>query len=219
MDLRIDQWIIEVRPWGWIRLSEASGEGATVYLHYAIAGGPGQERLDLQAVVMRSGSGEALSGRIWRRIPLTEIERSLSATLIALPNNPPSEAIGRGAAQAREAFADGIPDVAPPSLDSLDDFFDATKEYAALHFNPMPSGMLVSEGEGRMPHIKPPEGRLTDDFLNDVADAYRWVTETGNSPAPAIAEIAEVPVRTVHRWVYEARKRGILPPARAGRAG
>jgi hypothetical protein len=218
MDLRIDQWDIDVRPWGWLRLREASNDGPTVYLRYEVGGSEGQQRLDLQAVLLRSGAEETLSGRVWRRIPFAEIERALTFTVV---NPPPgaTESIDRSFAQARASFVDGVPEVVPPSLDALDDFFEATENLALMHFNPVPSGMLVSEDHSRLPQIKPPEGRITDDFLQDVADAYRWHADRDMPPAPSIAELSGAPVRTVHRWIYEARKRGILPPARSGRAG
>lgn len=226
MALLTDVWEIDVRPGGWLRLRERNG-GPSVYLHYLIKGTPRRERLELQSVVMRAGPNEALSGRTWRRIPLSEIEKALTVTLL---HDMPDEYNRRGQAQARDAFTAGLEaftvgrEIKPPSLDTLDEYFEATADIATMFFGPMPSGMLVSDGAeglppGRIPHIKPPEGRLTDDFLKDVADAYRWVTDANESPSPAIAQMADVPVRTVHRWVYEARKRGILPPARAGRAG
>ncbi|WP_217553070.1 hypothetical protein [Streptomyces sp. GbtcB6] len=218
MDFRIDQWDIAVRPWGWIRLREISDEGPTVYLHYEVGGSEGQHRLELQAVVLRSSAKEPLSGRVWRRIPFAEIERALTF-IVVNPPPPPTETIERSYAQAREIFMDGVEGFVPPSLDSLDDFFEATENLTSMYFNPMPSGMLVSEDHGRLPHIKQPEGRITDDFLQDVADAYRWFADRDKAPAPSIAELSGAPVRTVHRWVYEARKRGILPPARTGRAG
>ncbi|MEU3982516.1 hypothetical protein AB0F77_20880 [Streptomyces sp. NPDC026672] len=214
MTFQIDQWGIEVRPWGWLRLREVSGQGPSVYLHYEAVGSKGQERLDLQAVVMRSGAGEALSGRVWRRVPFAEIERALT---VALFNMPPG--LKGNFNDARTAFLGGVPDAAPPSLDSLDDFFSTTEALAPMHFNPMPSGMVVDEEEGRLPQIKPPQGRITDDFLKDVAEAYRHFSDANQAPAPAIADLSGTPVRTVHRWIYEARKRSILPPARTGRAG
>ena len=54
--------------------------------------------------------------------------------------------------------------------------------------------------------------RMTDDFLAGIAHRYSELVDVGRMPAPAIAEAEGVPVRTVHRWVYEARKRGMLPP-------
>ncbi|MEU0069551.1 hypothetical protein ABZ027_08400 [Streptomyces sp. NPDC006332] len=227
MALGIDQWNVEVRPWGWLRLREQSGGGPSVFLHYQLAGPSSQERLELQSVVMRSGRDEALSGRIWRRIPLSQIEETLTSLLVQLPFNAPTESTALRAMQARESFMEGsdLSDIeAPPTLDELDRYFDATEDIATVFFNPIPSSSLVSDGgeglpTGKVPQITPPEGRITDDFLGDVAEAYRWFTEAKRPPAPAISEISGAPVRTVHRWIYEARKRGILPPARTGRAG
>ncbi|MEU2734703.1 hypothetical protein ABZ656_04410 [Streptomyces sp. NPDC007095] len=219
MDLLTDVWDIDVRPGGWFRLRERAG-GPLIYLHYAIAGPVGQERIDLRSVVMLARGDEALSGRIWRRLPLSNLETMLSLTLLADP--VPTETGPRTQAQARDAFTAGVDafetDAKAPTLDTLDQYFEATEDITTMYFNPMPSGMLVSD-KGRIPQIKAPEGRLTDDFLKDVADVYRWATDSQQAPAPVISELADVPVRTVHRWVYEARKRGILPPARTGRAG
>ncbi len=122
----------------------------------------------------------------------------------------------------RAEFTDGVGGARPPSLDFLDDFFEATKESAASSIEILPDATPGGgAGPARLPRIQPPKGRLTDEFLGEVAEAYRWATESQKAPAPAIAEVAEseVSVRTVHRWIYEARKRGILPPARVGRAG
>lgn len=226
MALGIDQWDIEVRPWGWLRLREQSGGGPSVFLRYQLAGPPKQERLELQSVVMQGGTSEALSGRVWRRIPLSQIEEALTSWLVQMPFNAPTEAVARNAAQARESFMSGsdLSDVESPSLDFLDEYFDQTEDLATMFFKPMPSNSLVSDGTeglpaGKIPQIKAPEGRLTDEFLGDVAEAYRWLTDAKKAPAPAISEMTNVPVRTVHRWIYEARKRNILPPARPGRAG
>lgn len=202
---------------------ETSGQGPSVYLQYQLTGPRGQERLDLQSVVMRAGEAEALSGRVWRRIPFSEIEKALTLMLVQLPSNPPTPSMGEAAEQARQAFLSGG-EAPAPVLEDLDEYFKATEADVSLHFNNLPSQMFVSDGAddhpgGRVPRIQPPDGRLTDDFLRDVADAYRWLTDAKLAPAPAIAEMAGVPVRTVHRWVYEARKRQILPPARTGRAG
>lgn len=69
------------------------------------------------------------------------------------------------------------------------------------------------------PPLRAPEGRLTDGFLRDVASAYAAAIRRGEQPAKALAEQARVPVRTVHRWIYTARRRGVMPPGTRGRVG
>jgi hypothetical protein len=56
---------------------------------------------------------------------------------------------------------------------------------------------------------------LSEEFLRELSRAYRAAVVRGEAPNVAIAEGTGAPVRTVQRWVYEARKRGIMPPARA----
>jgi hypothetical protein len=72
--------------------------------------------------------------------------------------------------------------------------------------------------EPRAPLTRP-DGNDPDAFYQQVAEAYRDVLQTNRKVAVALAEEADVPVGTVHRWVLEARRRGFLPPARQGRAG
>lgn len=69
--------------------------------------------------------------------------------------------------------------------------------------------------------VQPPRDRpYPDEFYADVAQVYReLVADRRLAPAPTIAEMACVPITTVHRWVREARSRGHLPPARKGMAG
>jgi hypothetical protein len=62
--------------------------------------------------------------------------------------------------------------------------------------------------------------RLDDAFLRHVADAYVDAIRRGaKSPAATLVRHAVVPVRTVHRWIYLARKAGHLPPGSQGRIG
>lgn len=200
MTVRIDDWNVDFRPQGWIRLTETSG-GPTVYLQFERSGPPGQERFDMQSVVMEKGDEDTLSGRTWRRVPFSELEMYLKLPQVTGDLTAPC-------------------DVPPPSLDSLAEYFDATAHLVTAK-GTIPGRALAPDGSPKdpFPVVRPLEGRLTDEHLQDVAAAYRWNTNLNRPPAPAIAAAAGVPVRTVHRWVYEARKRGFLPPARAGRAG
>lgn len=53
---------------------------------------------------------------------------------------------------------------------------------------------------------------INDEFLEGIARQYTEHVIAGQMPAPAIAISEGAPVATVHRWVREARKRGLLPP-------
>ncbi|MFE9699068.1 hypothetical protein [Streptomyces sp. NPDC006270] len=203
MALHLGTWDVDFRPQGWIRFKESDG-GPTVYLQFRQSGPLGQERFDMESVVMERGDEDTLSGRTWRRIPFSDLESLLRDPEITDILTAPC-------------------DVSAPSLGCLDEYFEATEHLSNVVVG-LSSGVMRGDGvegepRGGLPVVRAPQGRLTDEHLQDVADAYRWFTNASKSPAPAIADMAGVPVRTVHRWVYEARKRGFLPPARAGRAG
>lgn len=62
-------------------------------------------------------------------------------------------------------------------------------------------------------------GGLTDDFLRDVSRAYAAAVHRGESPNVAIAAQTGQPLKSVQRWVYTARQRGIMPRGSKGRPG
>ncbi len=63
--------------------------------------------------------------------------------------------------------------------------------------------------------LSPPTAGLTADFLRQVADAYLAAVRRGERPNKALAaQVGHDNSRTVERWVYLARKRGLLPPSR-----
>lgn len=64
------------------------------------------------------------------------------------------------------------------------------------------------------PPLRAPDRGLTPEFLRTVARAYVAArARRAARPAVDLAEQAGVPVRTVHRWLYLARKAGALAPA------
>jgi len=73
--------------------------------------------------------------------------------------------------------------------------------------------------EEQVPPIEAPRDGLTDDFLHHVAAAYRAAVRRRLRPGPELARQARVSVRTVHRWIYTARRRKIMPPGQRGRVG
>lgn len=235
--MEIDQWRTEIRPCGWVRLTERTGAGPTVYAQFKVTEHGSQRRLDLNSLVMRAGVGEPLSPRIARRIPLLELEEKLTAFVFGPPTDtqlPEAFDVFENNAEAfdlarREFFpgyykGDPEADCDANPVNSLEEMFEDTADLTAIslfdavfpHLSALPAGDDTGQTP---PPIPPAGGRLTVEFLTAVADAYRWFADRGQAPSPGIAEQTGAPVRTVHRWVLEARKRGILPPARTGRAG
>jgi hypothetical protein len=75
--------------------------------------------------------------------------------------------------------------------------------------------------EARLPDTLLLEGsrRRSDDFYATVASIYRHLAATTHQPVVELAAANEVPRTTAHRWVKEARRRGMLAPGRPGKAG
>jgi len=67
--------------------------------------------------------------------------------------------------------------------------------------------------------IPPRPGKRADEFYRRVAEAYGWLATRSRRPAAELAELNDVPITTVHRWIKEARHRGFLGPGRRGGAG
>jgi len=63
-----------------------------------------------------------------------------------------------------------------------------------------------------------PRGR-PDRFYADIAAEYQDQTRRSRRPAADLADRHGVPVSTAHRWIKEARRRGLLAPGRPGKAG
>jgi hypothetical protein len=55
-------------------------------------------------------------------------------------------------------------------------------------------------------------------FYEQVGSIYGEFASQSSRPAVEIAEANGVPVSTVHRWIKEARNRGILPEGQRGKA-
>jgi hypothetical protein len=70
-------------------------------------------------------------------------------------------------------------------------------------------------------HLDGPPGAdgLTLNFLTRVARAYVAALARGEAPNQTIARDVTTSPRTVERWVYVARQRGIMPPGRKGARG
>lgn len=218
---QIDEWTVEARPGGWLRLQQTTGTGASVYLRYLLSGTQGKERLTLQTIVMKSDDdSEGLSGRVWRAVPLSKVEQALAPLVASDLPAPQAQAV----AEMREAFRpshDGGDKESFSGVDELDHYFEEGDPVDLLEriTAEIPEAAPPTLSAPEAGELRPPEGRLTDEFLKRIASAHRYFAARGPAPAREIAERANVPVRTVHRWVLKAREKGFLPPARRGRAG
>lgn len=65
----------------------------------------------------------------------------------------------------------------------------------------------------------PSERRKPDSFYRAVADAYAHAASLERRPAVMLAEANDVPVTTVHRWVKEARRRGLMTQGQRTKEG
>lgn len=79
-------------------------------------------------------------------------------------------------------------------------------------------------GEAPPQLTTPPDGRYSDEWFRSLARSYNWAllewrTRGGEPPAKELARQAGVSVKTVHSWVYRARKAGFLSRVGQGQAG
>jgi len=80
-----------------------------------------------------------------------------------------------------------------------------------------PTGALAALQRGPLRVRGARERSKPDGFYAKVAELYSRASYFEGSPAQAIADANNVPVTTVHGWVKEARRRGLLAPGRRER--
>ncbi len=191
---------MDYRPGGLARLR---GDGFTAYLQLARDDG-NPARIRVSQITVVPDDGQPVTEAMLRAIPMAEIELHLvmlaSVTIRPLPGDVGSE-----------LSADLV--MRPARVKGYD---PAALERYFGDEPPVPLGSVIP---GRTGLSRPPGGRLTDQYLRDVAAVYLAAIRAKRPPAPAVAEAAGVPVRTVHRWIADARARGILPATTRGKAG
>lgn len=184
------QWRMTAAPGGWWKLDEAH-TGASVYLQVQ-DDAEGWPRVGTAVMV----GGAPIRPISWRDVPFDAVESFARAAPMGQFEDEENE-------RARAVNVLG--------------------DLEAMFTRDLPSTDLAVFGGHRdipsLRALKAPGSQLTDEFLAALAAAYNDLTAHKVAPAPAIAEQTGAPVRTVHGWVAEARKRKVLPPARRGRAG
>jgi hypothetical protein len=181
---------------GWVLWHQGTGgttDGITVYAHlYAEEEGG---RGEIRRLVIE---GRTLTTERLRTVPLARIE--------TLANTNP----------------DFRPHIAGTDQHEISDAFDQVQRQAnVVMLDNAHRKAEEFDRKARAPRapLTRPDGKDPDAFYARVAEAYREKVQTHRNVAVALAEEANVPPGTVHRWVLEARRRGFLPPARQGRVG
>ncbi|CCH76150.1 hypothetical protein BN12_110006 [Nostocoides japonicum T1-X7] len=81
----------------------------------------------------------------------------------------------------------------------------------------LPSGRVLRSKDVMKPLGNP---KRTPDFYEVVALQHTRLTDDGDpNPTATMARISTVPLSTAQGWVARARRKGLLPPGRRGRAG
>jgi hypothetical protein len=210
----LTSWRVVCAPGGWARATRPA-DGTTVYMRLRSASDEPRQRLNVHTVVMDSKA--PISTLVWRDVPFKHVEEiaNMSSILGGEGWNPLRKELLKPA------------DVEPVSVDELERHFGTPEELASLD-GPNPvieNNMVILTETAGNPGAQPaplskPDGRITDDFLRDLAHMYQWlVASKQTAPATVIAEQTGAPVATVRRWIVNARQRGFLPPGRPGRAG
>jgi hypothetical protein len=135
---------------------------------------------------------EGLGPRALRDLPLSRIEAAV--------NQPAYYA------QAFELAAPANADILPPPWEP----------------GGVPDWWIARPVRRRAPNLRLriPEGRgRPDSFYQQVADRFAYLATVSARPATDLAEANEVEVTTVHGWVKEARRRGLLPAGERTRRG
>jgi hypothetical protein len=217
----VDCVIATVGTGGWVRLI-APDTGATVLVR-AVEDEPGG-RFDIMEVRVRSD--RSVTGEALRAVPITHLKALINWPTVARRIRDRADA-GDVPAFTPEAL---VPDPPPPV--DLSSVSPADADYAReVDQRGEPSiGVTEFENdavliEATMPtrardlKVRVPRGhKRPDSFYAQVAEVYGAAQATGPRPAVRLAKANGVPVSTIHRWMREARRRGVVGPggARSG---
>lgn len=188
---------------GWIAVASPEAEHR-LSLHV-------EERQDgrLRIVELVLSDAEGLSGAMLRDLPLGAWEAQMNAPEMAALLRT------RFTDQGPYGFEDliwehGSFDVTPMPRDADDGGLE-------FHFpggDIAPAIATTVEPELNLGASTMPSGKRPDAFYRAVAEAYSWLAGHVRRPAVELAAINDVPPTTIHRWVKEARRRGLLGPGR-----
>lgn len=173
-----------------------------------------EERKDgrLQIVELVLADPEGLSGALLRDLPLGAWEAQMNSPEIAAALRA---RIGEGELYSLDELA-----YAHENLARELNAEDMGADDGGLEFR-FEAGASYAVSVSVEPQLKlnVAPGKRTDAFYHSVAVAYSGLAGRSRRPAQELAAINDVPASTVHRWVKEARRRGLLGPGRRLAAG
>lgn len=212
-------------------MAQAVDEETVVYVRLRAADGDTDGRLNVHLAMMDSVL--PVSSHVWRSVPLSAIEsmanehdavRSLT-TQPCEPTAPDLSVLADyfqspGPHEIRYTASGSATIHINASLSSSGTSTHTDAEEIELSGVASTSEVGTPAISQSPPQLDDPKGQITDEFLRHLAEVYRWNARGPRAaPAPIIAEQTGAPVRTVHRWIAMARKRGFLKPGRPGHAG
>ena len=189
---------------GWCRIENWQGLPGPLYVRFQ-----GIDGLPRVTELYLDGRSNPISSGDLKRINIAALEEAMGGDVIRNPRI----------------------DVPGPDLSTLASYYATTwnrkiKHWVAQAFFAQIENSGVESvppkrsrlTERPAPSLKAPENGLTDGFLSDVGRVYKSAVSRHESPIAALVEQSGAPKRTVERWVYQARKRGLMDPAtRRGR--
>lgn len=150
-----------------------------------------QAPIEIREMRVLADTGADLGSSLLRRIPWDRIEAAV--------NQPRHRQVLIRYAKPWRVVADDLPNVR--NHEHPEQHYSWMLAPGSATSNPRPSLKLPTEDA---PRNRP------DSFYAAVAEAFLWLSSVGNRPAQELAEANGVPVTTVHRWVREAKSRGLL---------
>jgi hypothetical protein len=206
---------------GWLRY-EASDCPPT-YLRFL----PGDRgRWLLRELVIDASESDAITAATLGRVPVAAIETYINSDkhmrtqmtnhlrIASAPGGPPS---GSNVAVLASHYVTTYGVRADPATDwcvaAAFTLFEGAKNVVKKKRTYKRDELLL-DADYRLTAPPGPDG-LSAEFLDQVRRAYVAATLRGEPPNKTIAADVHASPRSVERWVYEARKRGIMPAARA----
>lgn len=198
---------------GWVCVDEVDElpPGALLYVRFQ-PDGSGRLR---PVEVYLDGEGQTITGKHMRELPLHVVEAVVNDD----PDQPgglvrrmdfPGPQLSILASHYATTFGAKTRDNDWTALSMFSQIRDSgLPQPEKVH--PKPSGNMRE-----VPPLNAPESGMTDEWLRHLAAAYTAAVRRGEPPAKSLAKQAGVPVRTVHSWVYRARKRGYMAPGKRG---